>query len=79
MPRPRLGEEVRRTRDRTKRRFLDEWVNAVNIHGGFGRWTWDVSRAPGDIREFLHDLQSLKYNSLFIIDLIRISLLQFPH
>ena len=35
--------------DRTKRRFLDEWVNAVNAHGGFGHWKWDVSKAPGDL------------------------------
>ena len=39
--------------DRTKRRFLDEWVNAVNTHGGFGRWVGDVSRAPGDIQDIL--------------------------
>ena len=39
--------------DRTKRRFLDEWVNAVNTHGGFGRWSWDVSTAPGDIQDIL--------------------------
>jgi len=30
--------------NKTKREFLDEWVNAVNQHGGFGRWTWGVSR-----------------------------------
>ncbi|MBI3989473.1 MAG: hypothetical protein HY347_07630 [candidate division NC10 bacterium] len=35
--------------DRTKREFLDEWVRAVNQHGGFGRWAWDVSRDPSDI------------------------------
>ena len=39
--------------DRTKRRFLDEWVTAVNAHGEFGRWSWDVSLAPGDIRDVL--------------------------
>ena len=39
--------------DRTKRRFLDEWVNAVSAHGGFGRWVGDVSRAPGDIQGIL--------------------------
>jgi type III restriction enzyme len=33
----------------TKREFLDEWVRAVNQHGGFGRWAWDVSRDPADI------------------------------
>ena len=36
-------------RDRTKRMFLAEWVEAVNQHGGFGRWAWDVSMSPGDI------------------------------
>ena len=40
-------------RDRTKRRFLAEWVEAVNAHGGFGRWAWDVSTAPGDIHGIL--------------------------
>ena len=41
--------------NRTKRRFLDEWVNAINAHGGFGRWVGDVSRAPGLIfRTFFH-------------------------
>jgi len=35
--------------NRTKRQFLEEWVNAVNGHGGFGRWAWDVSRDPADV------------------------------
>ena len=39
--------------DMTKRRFLDEWVRAINVHGGFGRWSWDVSRSPGDIADIL--------------------------
>lgn len=39
--------------DRTKREFLDRWVGAVNEHGGFGRWTWDVSKNPGDIHDIL--------------------------
>jgi type III restriction enzyme len=25
-------------KDQTKRRFMDEWVRAVNDHGGFGEW-----------------------------------------
>jgi len=37
--------------DRTKRRFLAEWTEAVNAHGGFGRWSWDVSKVPADIRD----------------------------
>ncbi|HUE74806.1 MAG TPA: DEAD/DEAH box helicase family protein [Pirellulaceae bacterium] len=39
--------------NRTKRRFLGEWVDAVNQHGGFGRWAWDVSFNPGDIKDIL--------------------------
>ena len=36
-----------------KRLFLDEWVKAVNEHGGFGVWAWDVSKNPGDIKDLL--------------------------
>ena len=39
--------------NKTKRRFLGEWVNAVNEHGGFGEWCWDVSKDPGDIKDIL--------------------------
>jgi len=35
--------------DRTKREFLDEWVRAVNQHGGFGTWQWVVSKDPADV------------------------------
>ncbi len=35
--------------DRTKREFLDEWVRAVNTHGGFGQWRWAVSKHPKDV------------------------------
>ena len=37
--------------NKTKRRFLDEWVKAVNEHGGFGQWCWGVSKDPGDIKD----------------------------
>jgi type III restriction enzyme len=37
----------------TKRQFLDEWVRAVNSHGGFATWASDVSRQPTDIHEIL--------------------------
>ena len=30
------GQETQQ--DKTKREFLDEWVKAVNEHGGFGKW-----------------------------------------
>ena len=39
--------------ERVKRRFLDEWVNAVNAHGGFGRWRWAVVQRPGEIKDVL--------------------------
>ncbi len=39
--------------DEVKRRYLAEWVEAVNSHGGFGRWRWAVARQPGDIRDCL--------------------------
>lgn len=42
-----------RDEDRTKRRFLKEWIRAVNAHGGFGRWTCDVSRIPSDVLDIL--------------------------
>ena len=38
---------------RTKREFLDEWVRAVNGHGGFGVWASDVSFAPLDLLSIL--------------------------
>lgn len=41
--------------DKTKRRFLDEWVKAVNEHGDFGFWQWAVSRHPGDIDGILEE------------------------
>ena len=39
--------------NRTKRVFLAEWVTAVNGHGGFGQWAWDVSSDPADIAGIL--------------------------
>jgi type III restriction enzyme len=39
--------------DRTKRRALSEWVEAVNAHGGFGEWSCDVSFATSDLAEIL--------------------------
>jgi type III restriction enzyme len=39
--------------DQTKRRFLAEWIAAVNQNGGFGRWSWDVSHDPGDVADIL--------------------------
>ena len=40
-------------KDKTKRKFLDQWVQGVNQHGGFGQWSWAVSKYPGDISNIL--------------------------
>jgi len=37
----------------TKRKFLAEWIQAVNTHGGFGKWTSDVSFDPADVEGIL--------------------------
>jgi len=39
--------------DKVKRRYLDEWTQAVNAHGGFGRWRCAVAQEPGEIRDIL--------------------------
>jgi type III restriction enzyme len=41
-------------RNKTKRAFLDEWVNAINQHGGFGKWKWAVSFHHKDIQGLLN-------------------------
>jgi type III restriction enzyme len=42
--------------DRTKRRFLEEWVQGVNAYGGFGTWRWAVSKDPGDVTDILRSI-----------------------
>jgi len=38
---------------KAKARYLDEWIEAVNAHGGFGTWHAAVTRHPGEIRDVL--------------------------
>jgi len=38
---------------RVKHAALADWVDAVNAHGGFGRWAADVSLTTGDVAEIL--------------------------
>lgn len=45
------GQETEQ--DRVKRNYLDEWIRAVNAHGGFGRWRYAVAKYPGEIRDIL--------------------------
>lgn len=37
--------------NKTKREFLDEWINAVNNDGRSGKWAWDVSFRTSDIKD----------------------------
>lgn len=37
-------------KNRTKRKYLDEWVKAVNEDGRFGRWAWDVAFAQSQVK-----------------------------
>lgn len=39
--------------DQAKWAALDEWVSAVNDHGGFGQWAWGVARSPGEVAELI--------------------------
>jgi type III restriction enzyme len=36
-------------KDQTKRRYLDEWVKAVNGHGGFGKWRAGLCLNPSNL------------------------------
>jgi len=45
------GEDTQQ--NKTKRKFLAEWVDAVNQHGGFGRWSSDVSFDPNEVPDIL--------------------------
>jgi type III restriction enzyme len=45
-------------KDQTKREFLNEWVNAMNQHGGFGKWQWGVSKHPSDVGGILQEATS---------------------
>ena len=47
------GRDRDSEQNRVKRRALEEWVAAVNGHGGFGRWSSAVARRPGDIQGIL--------------------------
>ena len=40
-------------KDKTKRKFLEEWVKAVNQDGRFGVWHFAFSRSPSDVADIL--------------------------
>ena len=45
------GEETEQ--DKVKQRYLEEWVQAVNTHGGFGYWRCAVVKGVGEVRDVL--------------------------
>jgi type III restriction enzyme len=45
------GEESEQ--DKVKQRYLEEWAQAVNTHGGFGRWRCAVVKGVGEVRDVL--------------------------
>lgn len=47
------GQETEQ--DRSKRAALDEWIEAVNQKGGFGRWRAAVSYDPADLPAILDE------------------------
>jgi type III restriction enzyme len=40
-------------KDETKRRYLAEWISAVNAHGGFGKWASDLALKPSDVPKII--------------------------
>lgn len=36
-------------KEKTKRDYIEDWVRAVNSHGGFGIWHYEVSFNPADV------------------------------
>ena len=41
-------------KDDTKHTYMEEWIEAVNENGGFGKWNFAVSTTPADIKDILH-------------------------
>ncbi|MCY4224257.1 MAG: type III restriction endonuclease subunit R, partial [Bacteroidetes bacterium] len=39
-----------------KHKFMQQWIKAVNEHGGFGQWSFAISREPGQLHEILTEL-----------------------
>lgn len=39
--------------NRTKRKFLGEWIKAINAVGGFGDWVADVALTNDDVHSLL--------------------------
>lgn len=49
-------------KDKIKRKYLEEWVEAVAEDGRFGKWVWDIAFEQSDVRgivnKCMHQSQS---------------------
>lgn len=46
--------------DKVKRRYLDEWCQAVKAHGTFGQWKPALAGSPGEIRDILMKAEAVQ-------------------
>jgi type III restriction enzyme len=53
-----MGQDTEQ--DKVKRRYLEEWIQAVNAHGGFGQWRSAVVHHPGEIRDALMQAREVR-------------------
>lgn len=44
--------------DKVKRSYLNQWVEAVNAHGGFGKWACAQTSSPGEILQVLAEART---------------------
>ena len=51
------GEETEK--DEAKYVYMKEWIDAVNEDGRFGRWMFEVSRSPSDVKDLLAKASSV--------------------
>lgn len=50
-------------KNRTKRRFLKEWISVVNIDGRFGTWAYDVAFRQTEVRDIISKHSKSKSSS----------------
>jgi type III restriction enzyme len=43
--------------DNVKRAYLDQWIQAINAHGGFGNWHLAMVKSPAEIRDILPQVE----------------------
>lgn len=48
-------EEGEIDKNKAKRRFLEQWAKAVNMHRDFGHCEWALSQHPADVYGILRE------------------------